>query len=86
MGLTFFRRAESETLSCVMASDTNTEYTPIGVEYSTSPDIPDQKQSITYVPEVSVRGRAARGFRRYATRSTNCRSLIDDETSAIVVS
>src|SRR4051812_39883329 len=50
VGLAFFRLAEAQKLLCAMPSATNTGYTPVGVEYSISPDVPDQKESVTYVP------------------------------------
>lgn len=46
----FFANSPSLKLACAMSEGSNTGYTPVGIEYSISPDMPDQKESITYVP------------------------------------
>jgi len=49
IGIPFFGiPAEIKSL-CLMPADRNTGYTPVGVEYSIAPDVPDQKESITYI-------------------------------------
>ena len=49
IGIPFFRTPTEIKSLCLMPADRNTGYTPVGVEYSIAPDIPDQKESITYI-------------------------------------
>lgn len=86
LGEEFFRWPPEQKVSCAIPQQANTGYTPVGVEYSTSPEIPDQKESITYVPaETSLADAQPQFVQRLYDAMRRCVDVVDPLSRAVML-